>query len=172
MKHILIATTITASTAAVATAAAMAAATTPMRAAAAPPCKPKITKIQGHQAAVNCGPATATLHISGKTYTFRNGFCEQSKVGRRRAPAQSRHDRYSASKATRASPTSACSSVTFTRVASVFGADYGGKDLLGGDSLINVRGNIPSKGTFTSRVTTGAKFTGSWNCHGVVWQAP
>jgi len=29
-------------------------------------------------------------------------------------------------------------------VASVFGADYGGKDLLGGQSLITVRGNIPS----------------------------
>jgi hypothetical protein len=68
MRHILIAATITACTAAVATAAAMAAANVPMRAAAAaPPCKPKIIKIQGHQAAVDCGPATATLHISGKT---------------------------------------------------------------------------------------------------------
>ena len=80
MQPILIVTTIAACTAAVATAAAMAAAATPMRAAAAPPCEPKITEIQGHQAAVNCGPATATLHISGKTYTFHNGFCQQSKA--------------------------------------------------------------------------------------------
>jgi len=50
MQPILVATTITASTAAVATAAAMAAAATPMRAAAAPPCAPKITKIQANRA--------------------------------------------------------------------------------------------------------------------------
>ena len=75
MRHILIATAIIAGTAAIA--AAMAAASTPMRAATAPPCTPKIVKIGGHQAAVNCGPATATLHIGGKTYTFRNGLCQQ-----------------------------------------------------------------------------------------------
>ncbi len=56
-------------------------------------------------------------------------------------------------------------------LASVFSASYGGKDILG-DSLINVGGKLPNMGTFTSRVTIGAKFTGSWNCHGVVWKAP
>ena len=44
-----------------------------------PPCTPKIATIGGHKAAVNCGPATATLRIGGKSYTFRNGFCEHSK---------------------------------------------------------------------------------------------
>src|SRR5581483_3338052 len=54
---------------------------------------------------------------------------------------------------------------------SVFGADYGGKDLFpNGQTLINVRGKLPAAGTFTSSFTLGAKFTGSWNCHGVVWQ--
>jgi hypothetical protein len=38
-------------------------------------CTPKITKIKGHTAVVNCGPATATLHVGGKTYTFKNGTC-------------------------------------------------------------------------------------------------
>jgi opacity protein-like surface antigen len=171
MKRILIATTITAGAAAVATAAAMAAATTPMRAGASPPCKPKVTKIQGHPAAVACGPATATLHISGKTYTFRNGFCEQSKSAGS-ALQLNLGTTVLGVKGNAGNPDFSMLIGHVHTVASVFGADYGGKDLIGGDSLINVSGNIPSKGTFTSRVTTGAKFTGSWNCHGIVWQAP
>jgi hypothetical protein len=55
---------------------------------------------------------------------------------------------------------------------SVFGADYGGKSLLGGEGLINARGAIAAKGTFTSTVAAGAKFSGSWNCHGFVWRRP
>ena len=171
MRHILIATTITASTAAVATAAAWPPAR-PMRAAAAPPCTPKITKIQGHQAAVNCGPATATLHISGKTYTFRNGFCEQSKSAGAALAAQSGHHRYRRQRQrgqARLQHDHRSRSLRWRRCSAPTTAE--GTSSVD-DSLINVNGNIPSKGTFTSRVTVGAKFTGSWNCHGVVWQAP
>jgi opacity protein-like surface antigen len=171
MQPILVATTIAASIAAVATAAAMAAAATPMRAAAAPPCAPKITKIHGHQAAVNCGPATATLHISGKTYTFHNGFCQQSKLAGD-ALQLTLGTTVLGVEGNAGKPHFSMLIGHVHTVASVFGADYGGKDLLGGQSLITVRGNIPSRGSFASRVTVGAKFTGSWNCHGVVWKAP
>ena len=149
----------------------MAAAATPMRAAAAPPCAPKITQIQGHQAAVNCGPATATLHISGKTYTFHNGFCQQSKLAGD-ALQLTLGTTVLGVEGNAGKPQFSMLIGHVHTVASVFGADYGGKDLLGGQSLITVRGNIPSRGSFASRVTVGAKFTGSWNCHGVVWKAP
>lgn len=49
-------------------------------------------------------------------------------------------------------------------------ANSGGRDLLAGEGLVKARGNMPDQGTFAS--TIGAKFTGSWNCHGVVWQGP
>ena len=137
----------------------------------APPCTPKITKIQGHQAAVNCGPATATLHISGKTYTFRNGFCQQSKSAGS-ALSLDLGTTVLGVKGNAGKPDFSMLIAHVHTVASVFGADYGGKDLLDGQSLIKVKGNIPSKGTFTSRVIIGPKFTGSWNCHGVVWQGP
>lgn len=141
----------------------------------APPCTPKITKIQGHQAAVNCGPATATLTISGKTYSFRNGVCEVSKS----AGAALKLDlgtvvvglRDNAGRANFSMLIGAHIHTAFGD-GSVFEAHYGGKSLLGGDSLISAKGTIPAKGTFTSKVTVGAKFTGSWNCHGVVWQGP
>jgi hypothetical protein len=171
MRHILIATTIAAGTAAVASAAAMGAATTPTQGASAPPCTPKVTKIQGHQAAVDCGPATATLHISGKTYIFHDGFCEQSKSAGD-ALQLSLGTTVLGARGNAGKPNFSMLIGHVHSVASVFHADYGGRDLLGGDSLINVSGNIPSKGTFTSRVTSGAEFTGVWDCHGLVWQAP
>jgi hypothetical protein len=136
----------------------------------APPCTPKITKIQGHQAAVNCGPATATLRISGKTYSFRNGFCEQSK-SQSAALVLDLGTTVVGVKGNAGKPDFSMLIAHVHALASVFGANYGGKDLFpNGQTLINVKGNIPAKGTFTSKVTFGAKFSGSWNCHGVVWQ--
>lgn len=140
-------------------------------AASAPPCTPKISKIQGHQAAINCGPATATLHISGKTYTFRNGFCEQSKS------AGSALELNLGTTVVGAKGNAGKSDFSLLigpvrSTAAVFHADNGGREILRGESLIDVRGAIPAKGTFTSKFTIGAKFTGSWNCNGVVWQGP
>jgi hypothetical protein len=40
-----------------------------------PPCSPKITKIDGHQAVMERGPVTASLRLGGKTYNFKNGHC-------------------------------------------------------------------------------------------------
>ena len=31
--------------------------------------------IKGHKAVVFCGPATASLHIGGKSYSFKSGMC-------------------------------------------------------------------------------------------------
>jgi len=141
----------------------------------APPCVPKITTIQGHRAAVNCGPATATLHISGKTYTFHNGFCQRSKAAGSALELNLGTTvvgvKGNAGKADFSMLISAHLHSAFGS-GSVFGADYGGRALLGGEGLIKVSGNIPANGTFTSTVAAHGKFTGSWNCHGVVWQAP
>lgn len=136
-----------------------------------PPCTPKITKIKGHQAGINCGPATATLTVGGKTHTFRRGFCEQSKaaatalqlilgttvLGGKNNAGQPGFDL----------------TIGKNRAASVGYAYYGGRDLLKDDlDLINFSGSLPSHGRFTSLATAGTKFSGSWNCHGVVWKAP
>ena len=137
----------------------------------APPCTPKTTKIQGHQAEAFCGPATATLTISGKTYTFRNGFCEQSKVSATVLGLSL--GAIVDAKGNAGQPYFTMTVGRSHAVQTLGGADYGGKDLLGSATpLIDVKGSIPAKGTFTQRIATGAKFTGSWNCHGAVWKAP
>ena len=38
-------------------------------------CALRSTTIKGHKAVVYCGPASASLRIGGKTYTFKNGTC-------------------------------------------------------------------------------------------------
>lgn len=140
----------------------------------APPCTPKIGTIGGHKAAINCGPATATLKIGGKSYTFSNGFCEASK-STGAAPQLDLGTTVIGVPGNAGKPD--FSMLIDARLHSTFGsgsvfhADYAGRQILG-DSLIKASGNIPSKGTFTGTVATGARFTGSWNCHGFVWQRP
>ncbi len=138
----------------------------------APPCTPKIATIDGHKAAVNCGPATVTLDLSGRTYTFRDGFCMKSKSTG--ALQLDLGTNVVGVKGNAGKPDFTMLITKFHTAygsGSVFGADYGGKDLFpNGQTLINVRGKLPAAGTFTSSFTLGAKFTGSWNCHGVVWQ--
>jgi hypothetical protein len=152
-------------------AAASAAMAAPVRSEArlgGPPCTPKLTRIQGHQTAVNCGPATATLRIGGRTYTFHDGFCQQSKS----AGAALKLDLGTTVVGVRGNAGRPDFSMLVGKnhfLASMFHADYGGRRILG-DTLIDVRGNVPSRGTFASRL--GPKFTGTWDCHGVVWQGP
>ena len=48
-------------------------------------------------------------------------------------------------------------------------ADYGGKRVVP-RGVISVKGSIPSNGTFKAYASSiPAHFSGSWNCHGVVW---
>ncbi|HST14383.1 MAG TPA: hypothetical protein VLJ44_05980 [Gaiellaceae bacterium] len=137
-----------------------------------PPCTPKITKIHGQQAGVNCGPATAILRVGGKTYTFRHGFCQKSKMAGTALELTLGTTVLGDDKRNAGQP-SFDITVAKTHAASIGFAYYGGRDLLKNDlQLIEVKGNIPSKGTFSSWATATVKFSGSWNCHGLVWQGP
>ena len=162
-RALLITSIITAVTAIVAAAAAPAATTS------APPCTPKIITIQGHRAGVNCGPATATLHVNGKTYTFRNGYCEQSKAAGTQVELNLGTAVLGAKNNLGRSGWSIV--IAKSKAAAVFSAYYGGKKVLAGENLINVKGTV-AKGTFTPQLPAGPKFSGSWDCHGVIWKGP
>ena len=139
-------------------------------ATSAPPCTPKLTKIDGHKSVVNCGPATAVLKLNGRTYHFKNGFCQDSHsagaeldldLGTLVAGAQGNAGR---SYLALLIPTADIDG-------SVFEADSGGKQLTG-DNLITYSGSA-MKGSFKSDHTSSEEeFTGAWNCHGVLWHAP
>lgn len=136
-------------------------------ASAAPPCVPKIVKLNGKKAVENCGPATVILKVAGKTYNFNKGLCAQSKsagaalelgLGTLVIGARGNAEKPYLNML-----------IAKSNIASIFEADSGGKQLLG-DSLITAHGNLPSKGSFTGESLTGAQFSGSWNCHGVVYK--
>ncbi|HEX6763082.1 MAG TPA: hypothetical protein VF094_09795 [Gaiellaceae bacterium] len=133
-----------------------------------PPCVPKVTKIGGKTAAVNCGPSTATLHIGGKTYTFHAGFCDLSSSGLQLTLGtvipQARK-----TNAGKPSFSMLVAWPTKKPSGSLFSAYTGGRQILG-DSLVTVTGGYPSNGQFKSTFTVGQTFTGSWNCHGALWK--
>jgi hypothetical protein len=56
---------------------AAAAAAAPSRVA----CTPGQTKVEGHPASAFCGPAKATVKVSGKSYAFKGGACLKSGKG-------------------------------------------------------------------------------------------
>lgn len=43
-------------------------------------CTPGVRVVDGLRSRVFCGPATATLRVGGKEYTFRNGACERKPL--------------------------------------------------------------------------------------------
>lgn len=43
-------------------------------------CTPKHTTVAGHPAIVECGPAKATVHYGGKTFTFSAGTCKRTSA--------------------------------------------------------------------------------------------
>jgi hypothetical protein len=116
---------------------------------ATPPCTPKVTTIGGKPAVINCGPATATVRIGGKTYSFKNGFCQNSPANK---------ETLELSLGTTADTKKPVSSPFFNLTATTsFGAvnaDYGGKTIVL-DSIVSLKGKVPSSGTFAGRIWAG-----------------
>jgi hypothetical protein len=140
---------------------------------AAPPCTPKITKVQGHEAIDYCGPATGTLKLAGKTYNFKGGYCSTNKT----QPLQLTLGTIVTGNAKQANAGLPLFQVTVdasTVVPATVNVDYAGKVLVLEGSL-SVKGKIMSAVTFTGKDPVGssnAGFSGSWNCHGVVVKTP
>jgi hypothetical protein len=136
-----------------------------------PPCIPKITSVKGHTEVDYCGPATATVKVASKTYAFKDGYCRidpKNKIAVQlalgvisqvKSPVNGGKPQFQLN----ALNADGLSIDTVT-------ADWNGKQLetVG---TVNLKGSIPSSGTFTSK-GFASHFSGSWNCHGVVVTTP
>lgn len=131
----------------------------------APPCIPKLVDKTGPKPVVyECGPATATLHAGGKTYTYRSGFCQHSKstglfqvdlgVLAALTKGNGGHTYFSLA--------------VLPKLGSTVSAWNAGKRTVNGPA--SASGGSLATGTFKGKY--GSSFSGSWNCHGAVWQAP
>jgi hypothetical protein len=137
------------------------------RGASAPPCRSRVTAIGARRAIAYCGPATAEIQIAGRTYQFRDGLCDRSasigalelNIGTLVQGAAGNAGRSFVSLVIAKPPSES----------EAFEADFGGQQLFG-DSVIAEGGTLLSQGTFTS--VLGPAFSGSWNCHGVIYSGP
>ena len=137
----------------------------PARSATAPPCIPKVGTVKGHVVVTYCGPATATIKIGSRTYTFKNGYCRKDpknsiplsltmgEISQVRSPANGGQPLFEMTVIT-------IGKLTISHV----NADSGGKVL---DSIgtVALKGSFPSSGTFTSTGFASPHFTGSWKCN-------
>jgi hypothetical protein len=122
-------------------------------------CALRSTTIKGHKAVVFCGPVTASLHIGGKSYAFKNGTCIWSgglilSLGTQvnGVPAAANNEGASLIQVT---------SSVGTGTVYAFAAR-----LNLGMSLIKLTAHGHSSGTFKGREPIGStrRFTGSYHC--------
>lgn len=139
-------------------------------ASSTPPCIPKYSSAGGHTTVNYCGPATATLKIGSKTYSFKNGYC-RTHLKDKIALAFT----LGTLKSTRSPINGGQPLFEFTDLnigaglsLATVNADYHGK-MLDSVGTVSLKGSIPAGGTFTSKGFAKPKFTGSWNCHHVVY---
>jgi hypothetical protein len=127
-----------------------------------PPCSAKFTKIDGHRAVIDCGPATASLRLGGKTYSFTDGHCV---AGNGQYFSLDLGVAVSTGGANAGKPNLSifAESATFASLS----ASFGGR-LVVSDSIIHLKSHGLLSGTFESSVTVNGAFTGSWKCNGAL----
>jgi hypothetical protein len=136
-------------------------------ASSAPPCSPRHTTADRRSAIAYCGPATVVIDVGGRTYSFSGGLCDLSatmgglelNVGTLVRGASGNGGKPFVSLVIAKPPSES----------EAFEADDAGSQLFG-DSVIAENGTLISHGSFSGEL--GADFTGSWNCHGVIYRGP
>jgi hypothetical protein len=147
------------------TLAAAAAATATTAGAAGAPCTATPVTIKGNAGMAFCGPATATLTISGKTYRFQKGFCAELPhsnsfqlslgvdIGTLTGPNNNG-----------GKPGFSLDIAKNEKSAAPAFAYVGGHEIAKGVALSVAGGNLGA-GTFKGKTSA---LSGSWNCHGVI----
>jgi hypothetical protein len=131
----------------------------------APPCEPKMIKVQGKAAVQGCGPATASVTVSGKTYSFKSGLCESSG----KSTILQLGTLVTGSKGNAGYP---AFDITVSGTNAILTGDYKGKDIIPvADFLVTAKSTGKYGGTFSSGQSS-SKMTGAWNCHGVIVKIP
>jgi hypothetical protein len=130
------------------------------------PCVPKVTKIQGKTALEACGPATATMSVSGRSYSFKSGLCESSGKG---VLLMQLGTLVTGATGNAGYP---AFSITVNGTNAILSGYYKGKKIIPvADFLVAAKSTGKYTGTFSGG-SAGSKLTGAWNCNGVVFKTP
>ena len=145
--------------------AATAAVTATTAGAAGAPCTPTPVTVKGNAGLAFCGPATATLTIGGKTYSFQKGLGAELPhsnsfqlslgvdIGTLTGP-DNNGDK----------PGLSLDIAKNEKSAALAFAYVGGHELVKGEA-VTVAGKGLAAATFKGKTSA---FSGSWNCHGVI----
>jgi len=141
----------------------------PAHAATAPPCIPKVGTASGHEVVSYCGPATATITIGKKTYSFKNGYCRKDTknsipLSLTLGEIVGVHSPVNGGQSLFEMTVISLGKLTLSHV----NADSGGK-VLDQIGTVALKGSFPSSGTFTSTGFATPHFTGSWKCNGPLY---
>jgi hypothetical protein len=127
-----------------------------------PPCLPKMSKIQGKTAVQNCGPATVTMSVSGKTYSFKSGYCAASGSSTFLIQLGTLVE------GSNGNAGYAAFDITVSGSNAILTGYYKGKKVIPvSDFLVSAKNAGKNTGTFSSGHST-PKLTGAWNCHGTI----
>jgi hypothetical protein len=126
------------------------------------PCVATPVTIKGDDGLALCGPATAVVHVGGKTYSYTHGFCATFSTG---SFQLSLGTSIPMANGNAGKPYFSVDVGKATPRAGGF-AYYGGKKAIP-DGVWTVTGTITSHASFTGKNAKGS-FSGTWNCHGVV----
>ena len=134
-----------------------------------PPCIPKVGSSGGHAVITYCGPATATIKIGSKTYNFKNGYCDENPAAHISLQLTLGTINETPSPINGKQPLFEMTSLNTSGISfQTVNADFGGAKLIT-TGFVSAKGTL--SGTFTSKgLSVPAHFTGSWNCHGVIWK--
>jgi len=139
------------------------------RSAAAIPCIPKVGTVSGHEQVTYCGPATATVKIGSRTYSFSHGYCRKDSTNKITLSLMLGEIVGVHSPVNGGQPLFEMTVLSIGKLTSAHvNADSGGKVL---DSIgtVSLKGSFPSSGTFTSTGLATPRFTGSWKCNGPLY---
>jgi hypothetical protein len=107
------------------------------------------------------------IQIAGRSYRFRNGICDRSAMMGGLELNAGTLVQGAAGNAGR--PFVGLLIAQRPSESEAFEADSGGRQLFG-DTVVAQGATLLAKGTFTSLY--GTAFSGSWNCHGVIYDGP
>jgi hypothetical protein len=137
--------------------------------AASAPCTAKPVTINGAAGLALCGPATATLTVKGKTYTFRNGFCAETITNSDSFQLTLGVDvpAFGGPNNNGDKPGFSLDIAKNQTNAAVAFAYFGGHELV---KLVQVtlKSKALPEGTFKGKTSA---FSGTWNCHGVIYKS-
>jgi hypothetical protein len=133
------------------------------------PCVAKPVTVAGSIGTQFCGPASATVKVGGKSYSFRAGFCAHDLQNQLALELSLGTDVpvFGRGKPNHGRPLFELTLTTTAQQGSLLALDVDGRKLVAGDTRVDASYNASAalQGTFRGKGVSGA-----WNCHGGIYK--